>query len=126
MILDRPRSLNQDEERVLRTLLAPEFPGADELRAQIPDVRVVATCDCGCPTIDLTVPASLPQASTTTRDGRIPYEGDVKGPDGVSIADIMVFVEEGRLSSLEYVTHQEPAPNDWPQAYEIALVGPLD
>ena len=125
MKLDQARPLTSAEEAILRSLLSPDFPGAKELRAQIQEVRVIASCDCGCPTIDLDVPTSVARASVPTTRNRTPYEGDVRGPEGESIADIMVFINDGRLSSLEYVTHQEPAPRTWPEVADVALVGPL-
>jgi hypothetical protein len=123
--LDQAPPLTSAEEAILRSLLSPDFPGAKELRAQIPEVRVIARCDCGCPTIDLDVPSSVVKASVSTTSNRTPYEGDVRGPDAESIVDIIVFIDDGRLSSLEYVTHQEPAARTWPNVVDVATVGPL-
>lgn len=49
-VVERP--LTPREREVLDALLAVEFDGVDELRAQAPAATVVGTCSCGCPSID--------------------------------------------------------------------------
>ena len=71
--LDEPRPLNGPERSVLGTLLAPDFPGSAQLRSQMPEAMVVGVCDCGCPTVDISVPRTAP-GSTAIAGPLAPYE----------------------------------------------------
>ncbi|NUS44617.1 MAG: hypothetical protein HOQ24_13130 [Mycobacteriaceae bacterium] len=101
--MDRP--LTEVERNVLSAMLDRPFPGAPQLRAQLATARVVGQCHCGCPTVDLAVDVTLP---TAVVDSRIPVEAAV--PDG----GLILFVEEGRLSSLEYYHLAEDPPPYFP------------
>jgi hypothetical protein len=124
--LEHPRPLESSEASILDMLLAPDFPGAVELRAQIPDCRVVGRCDCGCPAVNLQVVGSATVRSlVNTRQRRAPCEGVVIGEDGKEVADIMVFVADGYLSGLEYVPYGKPTSRAWPSIESVRLIGPL-
>ncbi|WP_439383544.1 hypothetical protein [Amycolatopsis lexingtonensis] len=104
------RSLTPDERAVLDILLAGDFPGAAELRAQAATARVTGSCGCGCPTIELVVDNTTPTADITDR---VAVEADV--PDG----GLIVFVDEGRLSGLEYWTTKDEPPTSFPPPEQI-------
>jgi hypothetical protein len=106
--------LTPAERTTLETLLAADFPGAAELRAQAATARVTGRCGCGCPTIDLEVAASAPTAAVA---GRVAVEADV--PDG----GLIVFVDEGRLSGLEYWTTADETPSAFPPPESIGPPG---
>jgi hypothetical protein len=112
--LDEPRPLSQPELLILTALLAPDFPGAAELRLQLPAVRVVGKCDCGCPTVDLAVPTDVAPSPAQTRARLAPVEGRVTPAASELRDDIILFVDDGRLSSLEYVSYDKPRPSEWP------------
>jgi hypothetical protein len=102
------RPLSETERQVLDKMLALDFPGAAELRVQASSARVSGGCDCGCPTIDLVVvDGALPAAVTS----RTPVNAEV---DGVTGGGLIVFVDEGRLSRLEYYSAEDSPPEDFP------------
>lgn len=120
--LDQPRPLNDDERAVLQALLAPDFPGVSELRAQVPDAVVVGKCDCGCPTIDIQVTGSSPRSTVVSKNRLAPYEGRVAPLDDEPIGDIILFVDDGFLTCLEYVPYDDPSPTTWPSLDRIEVV----
>lgn len=99
------RPLTPNERTALDTLLAADFPGAAELRAQAATARVVGRCGCGCPTIDLVVDDATPRAELKNS---VAAEADV--PDG----GLIVFTDEGRLSRLEYWSTADETPAEFP------------
>lgn len=106
------RPLAPHERTALDTLLAADFPGAGELRAQAVTARVSGRCGCGCPTIDLEVDEAAPRAALK---GSVAVEADV--PDG----GLIVFVDGGRLSCLEYWTTADETPAEFPPPGRITL-----
>jgi len=50
------RDLTSDERRLLRWLLEHGKPEASDLIPQLPGLRVVSRCPCGCPSIDFVPP----------------------------------------------------------------------
>ena len=107
------RALSEAERRVLDLMLAQEFPGAAELPAQVGAARVARTCDCGCPTVDLVVEGDVPLASVSSRT---PVNAVV---DGVLGGRLLVFVDDGQLSSLEYYSSEDSPPRSWPDSDHI-------
>jgi len=120
--LDEPRSLSEAERLILDALLAPDFPGAAELRAQLTRVQVVGKCDCGCPTVDLAVPPDVYPSPIKTTNRLAPVKGRVTPVAGEPPGDIILFVDDGRLSCLEYVSYDDPSPTGWPPLDRVTLV----
>jgi len=89
------RSLSQEEISLLEWLLGHKRSDVSEYRAQIPKLRVVSRCRCGCPTIDFAI-------GTTTREGPSHIIADAQGssPEGVRVG-VIVHVREGEISELE-------------------------
>ena len=112
------RPLSDDETAVLALLLAQDFPGAGALGEQARGVRATPGCSCGCGTIDLH-PAGGPVAEVTDL---VPVEGAVLGPDGEEVGVVLLFVREGRLSTLEVASFLDE-PLGMPPADRVA-VGP--
>jgi hypothetical protein len=105
---DLPRPLLPIERDTLRALLdCADFPGRDELVAQVESATVVGYCPCPCATIDLEVDRSLPRGPYLP-DRVIPTEASVLDAAGETIGGIIVFVDEGYLSSLEIFDYGEP------------------
>jgi hypothetical protein len=116
---DVPRPLTSAESAVLTLLLSVEFPGVDELRVQAASAAVVGGCDCGCPSIALQVPEDAPLASGLS-SRLAPAEG-VVSPQGDGVpGEIILFVDDGRLSYLEYVYYDAP-PTEWPALDRISV-----
>ncbi|MEV4057415.1 hypothetical protein AB0J55_39955 [Amycolatopsis sp. NPDC049688] len=101
-----PRPLTATERTTLDTLLAKDFPGAAELRAQAATARVTGRCGCGCPSINLQVDRTLPVAAVA--DDPVAIEADAPG------GGLIVFVDDGRLSCLEYWTTADEPPAEFP------------
>jgi hypothetical protein len=113
------RPLTSAESSVLALLLSVEFPGVDALRVQAGSAAVSGGCDCGCPSIAFTVPDDAPLASGLS-SLLAPTEG-VVSPQGDGIAgEIILFVDHGRLSYLEYVYYDAP-PTMWPAIERISV-----
>lgn len=94
-----PRALNERERQVLERLLAVEFTGAANLRAQAESVRVREQWPDG-PSIDLIVDASAPSAEV---DGRVPVEGRWSHPESGAPYELLLHVIDGRLGTVELV-----------------------
>jgi len=99
------RALTAVEAAALTAVLAADFPGAAELRRQAATARVVGRCGCGCATIDLAVDDGTPRAEVLDR---VPVEAAV--PAG----GLLLFVDEGRLSCLEYWSTSGEPPAEFP------------
>ncbi len=106
------RPLTDPERQILEILLGTGFPEAARIRMELPQLRVVGTCGCGCSTIY--------------------FKADRKGHGIGIVADtgvrdthdpILLFLREGAvLDSLEYVWTGESPPPTFPPPED--LVGP--
>ena len=117
---EAPRQLRPDERRILSLLLSGNFVGSEALRDQAKEVEVVGHCDCGCPTIDLRVSETLGAAPIPGT--RMPIEARVTPIAGEPVGDIVVFLDSGRLSSMEYVFYTDAPPSRWPSSDRLTLV----
>ncbi|MCA0328429.1 MAG: hypothetical protein LCI03_00835 [Actinobacteria bacterium] len=104
----RMRQLSETERGVLGVLLAMDFPGAPELRAQVDSTVVSGRCACGCPTVDLVVEGDVQPARVTSRT---PVTAEVEGVLG---GGLIVFVDNGCLTGLEYYSVDGHHLSDWP------------
>ncbi len=104
---------------MLALLLSVEFPGVGELRVQAGSAAAVGGCDCGCPSIAFEVSDDAPLASGLS-SRLAPAEGVVR-PRGEGVpGEIILFVDDGRLSYLEYVYYDAP-PTEWPALDRISV-----
>jgi len=102
-------------------MLGAEFVGAAELRAQLADVQVVGKCHCGCPTVDLLVPSEVPPSGVATPSCLAPVLGLVLPIDEDETREILVHVDDGRLSRLAYVSSDDPWPTEWPPLDQLSV-----
>lgn len=65
------RLLRERERALLDFLLSADFPGCEELRVQAAVASVAGRCECGCGTIDPSVPPGSPAAKV---EPHIPIE----------------------------------------------------
>lgn len=107
------RPLSDVERRVLDRMLGVDFSGAAELRVQAESAQVVRGCDCGCPTVDLVVGDDVPLAVVTSRTPVNAVVDDVVG------GGLIVFVDDGRLSGLEFYAAADPMPREFPDLEQI-------
>ncbi|MGW5365472.1 hypothetical protein [Actinopolymorpha pittospori] len=102
------RPLWRVERELLDALLTHDFPGVEPLREQAPSVLATRGCECGCGTVDLAPQdADLP---TSASDSPVVVEGRVLDADGNDIGGLLLFLKDGRLSSLEVYSYDEPLP----------------
>jgi hypothetical protein len=97
--------LSSRERAILDLLLSADFPGVEALRAQ---AQGVAAEREGL-IIDLLAPANSPSAQVV---GRTPVQAVVDG-DGYD-GGLLLFVDHGQLSALEYWWVTEDPPDDFP------------
>jgi hypothetical protein len=108
----QPRELKLNERDLLDFLLSADFPGNDQLREQLKRAEVVGDCDCGCGTIDLSV---RPPFVAANSHEPIPVEAHRAG------IDVLLFVRDGRLSSLEIVDYENNRPLTYPSPNKLEL-----
>jgi hypothetical protein len=100
-----PRPLLAEERATLLALLNHAyFEGRDELVEQVDSARADGYCGCGCATVGLTVDRAAPSAGKSYH--KIP--ADILDASGELIGGVLVFVDDGYLSSLEVFTYYEP------------------
>jgi len=113
------RSLTDRERAVLELLLSRHVEGVTPLREQARDAVVTGRCNCGCPTIHLTPKQDAPLAQVGGRlwpvEGRVDPVGDEPGQE------IILFVDNGKMSSLELVFYSKSVPIAWPDVSRIKL-----
>lgn len=114
------RPLNVVERSVLELLLSADFDGVDALRAQAADVEVVGRCGCGCPSVDLDVaPSARLAVGLTSR--LVPSELEILPVGEEPPGQVILFIDGGRLSYLEYVYFGD-VPTDWPESRRLTPV----
>ncbi|HXO11821.1 MAG TPA: hypothetical protein VN871_05595 [Mycobacterium sp.] len=95
-----------------------DFPGSDELLRQAPNVNVV-----GGPVtmLDLRV-TGLTTASAFT-DGPIPLSIMVLDSAGIAFGELLIWVNDGYLSSLEFAWWSDDPPNELPTPDRVQVSG---
>jgi hypothetical protein len=111
-IFAEPRKLKPNERELLEFLLTADFPGRDELKAQLQHVEVVGDCECGCGTIDLKVNEYPTRAFV---EEPIPVEARGEG------IEVLLFVRGGLLCSLEIVDYEDRRPLPYPSIRDLEL-----
>ncbi|MET9027085.1 hypothetical protein ABZW96_15950 [Nocardia sp. NPDC004168] len=115
-----PRTLTDLETSVAMKLLSSGDPCASEYRAQVPYSQVVATWGIGSPSIDLAVRAGAVRASGSP-DG-IFASGGVTDRNGSPIGEVILWVEDGWLSGIEYAWYTDERPLALPEPGRIELL----
>jgi hypothetical protein len=110
--LSKSRPLSKNERELLDFMFTADFLGRDELKAQASCVEVCWECDCGCGTVEFELKESRIRAAAHEP---IPVEGYGKG------VDVLLFVRQGLLSSLEIVTHGDARPLAYPTSEDLQL-----
>jgi hypothetical protein len=109
LCVDDPRPLTERENDILDFLLSADFPGVEKLRKQAETILVTGRCDCGCATVYLTVDESLPTADEVEKYAAVDAAGR-PGADDAPPPELILFVRDGRLSSVEIVWYDSPIP----------------
>jgi len=116
MTVREERSLSSEELALLEWLVDRGRPDAGEYRDQIPKLRVVSKCGCGCPTVDFAI-------GPTRKIGpsQIIADGEGKSPEGAAVG-VILHVREGEISELEvYSTTGEATIFSLPRPESITL-----
>jgi hypothetical protein len=92
------RSLTEKERALLEQLLAHGTPESTTYTEQLPLVKVVSRCGCGCPTIDFGVGGRAASLESPTV---ILAEAGGTSPEGISFG-IILHGREGLISELEF------------------------
>ena len=87
----------------------------------MPHTQVIGKCDCGCPTVDLLVLPDVRRSGVETRSRTAPVEGLVAPVGDEPPGDIILFVDDGRLSYLEYVSYSDSPPSEWPPLDRVTV-----
>jgi hypothetical protein len=116
------RPLTPREKAVLDLLLSVDYPGVNELREQAGEAVVVGTCDCGCPTFTVAVPADSPRTTSNPTHRTAPVELRVRPVADEPEAEVILFLDDGRISSVEYVSYQAQPPADWPTSDRLVIL----
>ncbi|MEU2038790.1 hypothetical protein [Nocardia niwae] len=115
-----PRTLTDLETSVVAKLLSSDAADASAYLAQVPFSQVVATWGVGSPSIDLVVRPSAVRVSGSP-DG-IFAGGAVTDRNGEPIGEIMLWVENGWLSAIEYAWYTDERPHALPEPGRIELL----
>lgn len=115
---DRP--LNDAERAVLDLLLEGSFDGVEELRVQAATAFVSGRCGCGCPTVYVTVAPDTPPAPIASR--LVPVAARVSPLTDEPPGEIILFLDDGRLTSMEYVFYSDQPPTHWPATERLSIV----
>lgn len=107
-----PRPLTEGERAVINLILANEFPGAAELRAQVGFARVVARWAAGSASVDLEVLEGAPRSPAAA--GVIPVDATVVDESGSLFGEILLWATDGYLSAIEYAWYGDEPPSALP------------
>jgi len=94
------RDLTFEERRLLKWLIANGNAGASAFASQLPQVKVVARCTCGCPTLDL---ALGEKKFRTVGASTILAEAVGRSPEGAPV-NVILHAREGEISELEVIS----------------------
>lgn len=115
-----PRPLTLLETSVVTELLsASGKAGAGDYLAQVPFTQVIGTWGEGSPSVDLMVPLDVAAASDPTSG--IFTDGGVTDRDGAPIGEVILWVEDGRLSAIEHTWYTDERPKSLPDPAQIAI-----
>lgn len=102
---------------LITAILRAEVPGLEELREQARSVIPTG----GSPThLELAVAASAPRSPL--RDGPIPVRTLVETDSGEAEGELILWVSDGRLASLEYAWYTDNPPSTLPPVRNIRIV----
>ena len=124
---DPPRPMTPREAEVLALMLARNDAALEALRAQASVARVRSMCGCGCATIDFDFDFDAQGALPAAPVARFQLHASSRESLAAAGADpwgVILFVDEGRLASLELVWYVRPI-GTFPPATDLeALADP--
>ena len=97
------RDLTFEERRLLEWLIANGNADASAYVSQLAQVKVVARCTCGCPTLDLALGR---KKSRTVGVSTILADAVGRSPENVPV-NVILHAREGEISELEVISCDE-------------------
>lgn len=110
------RPLTQHERDVLLHLLSVPLAEVRQLREQAMRATVTGS---HCASIDLWIPSSVARVSRP--DGLLPITADVLDTRGQYTGELILWLKDGRLSSLEYAWVTDLPPTELPPIQSIRV-----
>lgn len=115
------RAISDREAATLAFMLAVDDSRLEPLRRQADALTVVWECTCGCATVEFDVDRTRTSPVVGLCSPVTESVSRVRDSDEAS--DLLLFVKDGWLSSLEIVWHAKPIPEFPPlAAYEPATM----
>ena len=115
------RELTQSETDVIVWLLRHDFPGVQELRAQVPLTRALGSWHDDEVSLNLTV--ALNALASPFPDGPVPGRAWAYDPEGNALGTVLLWVTDGYVSAVEYGWVTDTAPIALP---EVTALRDLD
>ncbi|MFC4127245.1 hypothetical protein [Nocardia rhizosphaerae] len=115
-----PRGLTGIESDIVTKLLSACGAGVGEYLLQIPYAEVVATWGPGSPSVDLVVRPGAPQAAGSANG--ILANGAVTDPNGSPVGELILWVENGWLSGIEYAWYTDERPQSLPDPAQVEVL----
>ena len=113
-----PRALTENERSALDFLLSTDFDGVAQLQEQAQTAVVTGLCPCGCPTFDVSVDRARCAPARVTEP--LPVEAASTGPFDEPPLQLLLFVKEGWLASVELVWYGDQTPQEFPPVQSFA------
>lgn len=107
----------QVRELLRHVLGEADFPGSDQLLQQTFSVNVV-----GGPVTMLDLRVTGPTSASAFTDGPIPLSIIVLDPAGVALGELLIWANDGYLSSLEYAWWSDDPPDQLPPLDRVRVV----
>jgi len=93
------RALTPRETELVRWMLIHGEVGAEHFLDRVDSLRVVASCSCGCASVDF--------ERNMHGEKVVVSDFGVVGPDGMP-GGVFLFTRDGRLAGLEVYSHGDP------------------
>jgi hypothetical protein len=104
------RSLTEQVRELLRHVLGEaDFPGCAQLLQQVSSVNVL-----GGPVTMLDLRVTEPTPTSAFTDGPVPLSAMVLDAAGVTLGELLIWVNDGYLSSLEFAWWSDDPPDQLP------------
>ncbi len=111
-----PRPLSPGERAALiRIVETAEVDGIEELRLQVPHAEV-----SGGPTF-LVLQVREPAPRSRFHKGHLPVRAFVRWDEGDSDGELLVWVNDGYLSALEFAWYADEQPHEFPPIDDIRV-----
>lgn len=98
------RPLTDRERALIDRFLSYDFPGVEQLRAQLSTLQAWSSCSCGCGSIALLADRRVAASPRTTWS---PLEADVIDDAENLIGGLLLFTNDGYLDDLEIYSFQD-------------------